>query len=186
MNKLILNIVLLTVSALLLFSCAANKAVSNVSYDKNMMNHADSIFTKGNYEKAKQEYKSITLEGKSKMAKALAQFKLGYLNVYYENPFADYSVALHEFEKFVRIYPSHTKAGEANNYIRILDRMNKVNDVSKKNKQLVSGLSDKHEDLVNNLIGMQKAYLKSNRQVDSLKNRIRVLEAVIEEVDKIK
>ncbi len=181
-----LLIIYAVLSIVLMLSCAANTAVSQVSFDMRLMNHADSTFTEGNYEKAKQEYSQIIQKGQSEMAKALAQFKLGYLNVYYENPFADYGQALVEFRKFVQSYPNHSKCSEANNYIRIIDRMNEVNEISKENKSLVSGLSDKHEDLVNNLLGMQKAYLRSNSQVDSLKKRIKVLEAVIEEVDKIK
>lgn len=169
-----------------LISCAANTAVSQVSFDMRLMNRADSTFEAGNYEKAKQQLLQIVEKGQSKMARALAQFKLGYLNVYYENPFADYELALTEFRKFVKEYPNHSKIDEANNYIRILDRMNQINQISQENKSKVSGLSDKHSDMVNNLLGMQKAYLKSNSQIDSLKKRIRVLEAVIEEVDKIK
>lgn len=184
--KISLLLITLVTASLIMISCAANTAVSQVSFDMRLMNNADSTFRAGNYEKAKQKYLQVTDKGQSENARALAQFKLGYLNVYYENPFADYNMALKEFRKFVKKYPSHSKCSEANNFIRIIDQLNKVNEISKENKSLVSGLSDKHNDLVNNLLGMQKAYLRSNAQVDSLKKRIKVLEAVIEEVDKIK
>jgi hypothetical protein len=49
-----------------------------------------------------------------------AQYYLGFINVYYDNPFADWEKALNEFKMFAALYPDDFRIKEVNSWIRIL------------------------------------------------------------------
>jgi len=110
---------LLFALTMLLGGCAAKR----YSYDQQLLFEADSLFRMGNYEYAKVKYAKIRDVHSETDAARLAQFYLGYINVYYDNPFASWEAALREFKNFVALYPRDIKTSEAQSWIRILVAM---------------------------------------------------------------
>ena len=114
-----------------------------VTFEQQILNEADSLFREGNYEYAKVKYaKAREIKPKSDVAKT-SQYYLAFINVYYDNPFANWEAALREFRTFAALYPDDSRIGEVNSWIRLLVVMqtfkkeyqgttNKLEELSKK------------------------------------------------------
>jgi outer membrane protein assembly factor BamD (BamD/ComL family) len=104
-----------------LVSCALIGCMGRVvTYESQLLSEADSLFDAGNFEVAKLKYaKVIDTRPESEAARS-AQFNLGYINVYYDNPFANWEAALREFKAFSSMYPDDVRIDQANSWIRIL------------------------------------------------------------------
>lgn len=91
-----------------------------VTFEQQVLNEADSLFREGNYEYAKVKYAKVReLKPKSEVARR-SQYYLAYINVYYDNPFANWEAALREFRTFAALYPDDQRIGEVNSWIRLL------------------------------------------------------------------
>ena len=89
-------------------------------YEQKLLQEADSLFKERNYEYAKVKFDKVrTLKPNSPAART-AQYYLGYINIYYENPFASWEAALREFKLFVSKYPDDSRVDEVNSWIRML------------------------------------------------------------------
>jgi len=84
------------------------------------LTEADSLFKVGNYEYAKVKFAKIRDSRPESDAARRAQFMLGFINVYYDNPFANWEAALREFKMYATMYPTDVRIDEANSWIRIL------------------------------------------------------------------
>jgi outer membrane protein assembly factor BamD (BamD/ComL family) len=91
-----------------------------VTYEQQMLSEADSLFREGNYEFAKVKFDKVRSLKPGSPAARTAQFYLGYINVYYENPFANWEAALREFKLFVSLYPQDARVDEVNSWIKLL------------------------------------------------------------------
>jgi outer membrane protein assembly factor BamD (BamD/ComL family) len=164
-----------------------------VTLERQMLADADSLFSVGNYEYAKIKYAKIRDEFPRSKAAVKAQFKLGYLNVYYENPFANPDAALREFSRFGEMYPDHELIGEVNSWIRILVvlqsfkrqynaksfQIDKLKgEIDKKVPQQREGASS-IEVLMD---AVQRCYVEN----DSLQAKIRSLDSIITIIDRLK
>jgi outer membrane protein assembly factor BamD (BamD/ComL family) len=89
-------------------------------YEQQLLAEADSLFRAGNYEYAKVKYDKVRTVKPSSSAAKTAQYYLGYINIYYENPFASWEAALREFKLFVSKYPDDQRVDEVNSWIRLL------------------------------------------------------------------
>jgi len=91
-----------------------------LTYEQQLLGEADSLFKAGNYEFAKIRFDKIrTLKPESPAAK-IAIYYLGYINVYYDNPFASWEAALREFRLYVTLYPDDSRVDEINSWIKLL------------------------------------------------------------------
>lgn len=91
-----------------------------VHFEQQVFAQADSLFREGNYEYAKVKFARVReIKPKSEVAK-IAQFYLAYINVFYDNPFANWEAALREFRTFAALYPEDSRIGEVNSWIRLL------------------------------------------------------------------
>ena len=91
-----------------------------VTYEQQLLTEADSLFHAGNFEYAKVKYDKIRTLKPSTPAACNAQYYLGYINIYYENPFANWEAALREFKLFVSLYPEDARVDEVNSWIKLL------------------------------------------------------------------
>lgn len=91
-----------------------------VHYEQQMLAEADSLFKAGNYEYAKVKFAKIRDDHPETDAARAAQYNLGYINIYYDNPFANWEAALREFKMFATLYSHDYRIGEVNSWIRIL------------------------------------------------------------------
>lgn len=113
-NKLLTLFLLFTI--VFLYGCAGKV----LTYDQQLLSEADSLFRSGNYEYAKVKYSRIRDAHPETEAAKSAQYFLGYINVYYDNPFANWEAALREFKMFSTLYPQDNRIGEVSSWIRIL------------------------------------------------------------------
>jgi outer membrane protein assembly factor BamD (BamD/ComL family) len=98
-------------------------AVKRFSYEQQLLSEADSLFKVGNYEYAKVKYAKIRDAHPETDVAKTAQFYLGYINVFYDNPFANWEASLREFRMFATLFPQDYRIGEVNSWIRILTVM---------------------------------------------------------------
>lgn len=123
-------------SVFLMWGCTAKV----ITYEQQMLFEADSLFKAGNYDHAKARFSKIQ-ESKPESDEAKrAQFMLGLINLYYDNPSANWEIALQKFKKFASLYPDDYRIGEVNSWIRLLVVMQSF-------KKEYRGTADKLEQL---------------------------------------
>lgn len=159
------------------------------TFEQQVLWEADSLFRAGNYEYAKIRYTKLRDEHPNTKVAERAQYYLGYVNVYYENPFANWEAALREFKLFASSYPDNDLIGEVNSWIRLLVVLQSF-------KQQYDTKNDRLQDLVNrqNVTKQQSseasydalldAVRKCYAEKDSLNGKVKVLNEVIERIEK--
>jgi outer membrane protein assembly factor BamD (BamD/ComL family) len=170
--------------SLLLFGCAAKV----VNFEQRMLNEADSMFHAGNYENAKLKYTRIRDSGPQSEPARSAQFNLGYINIYYQNPSANPEAALREFKLFAALYPEDFRIGEVNSWIRLIvvmqsfkkgyqDTISKIEQQIKDKDQQLNQARRVNIDIVTeSLRTCYEARDSLNRKVNELENVIVDLE----------
>jgi len=173
--------------------CAGNRAARDTpSYetqtpfytaDKRALVEADSLIQEGNYESALHTYKKISNDHSGSPSGATAQYKVAYLNVHYDNPFADFDVALREFENFRREYPLDRRADRANNWIRILTVLKEYeNNYNEKNSTLK--IIREQQELAKEEYRVTREKLAGCEiRTDSLERTVEILQGVIKKLD---
>ncbi len=165
--------------------CTSGQKIVRVGYGMRQLSEADSLFNTGNYELAKLKYLKIRDTNKNPSIKATAQYKLGYVNIYYENPFADYEAALREFKRFASLYPNDERIEMVNNWIRLLTAIKNFDTGFQGNISKLKNAQNRQQDIEKNYTTLQDAYLNCEVIKDSLINRIKVLEGVIKKLGEI-
>jgi tetratricopeptide (TPR) repeat protein len=169
-----------------LVSCASQ----SFTYADKLLMEADSLFQAGNYEYAKIRYTKLRDEYPNTRAGARAQYNLGYLNVYYDNPFASWEGALREFKRFASLHPDHKLIEEVNSWIRLLVVLRSFKRQYEGSTRELKELQTrpfppkrkKEEDESYDVL--LEAVRKCYSEKDTLLNKIRVLEDVISEIEK--
>ena len=168
-----------------LMRCAASNVVAYTYQDK-VLAEADSLFRVGNYELSKLRYAKVRDDYPKTPSGARAQYSLGYIEVYFDNPFADYNAALREFKRFATMYPNDKRIDMVNNWIRILTILQDFGKSYYGSHSQLKQLKDKRSAIFKNYSTLQDAYLRCDKMADSLKQRIQILEGIIAEIDKIR
>jgi outer membrane protein assembly factor BamD (BamD/ComL family) len=173
------------VFCLVLFNCGANKVMTPYSHDRLLLLSADSLFELGKYSVAVNQYSQLRDESANLYYKGKAQYKIALSYIYYDNPNASYQKALTEFKLFASLYPNHELVGIVNTWIKILTIFNEFSEQTTDN---TSRLKDAELNVKKNsreYTTIQDSYLRCDKDRDSLHNRIKILEGVIEKLDKI-
>ena len=132
------------------------------------------------------DYTNIRDKCKEPEIAATAQYRLGYINVYYDNPFADYEAALREFKRFQSMYPRHEKIEQVQNWIRMLTVLTNFARDFNGNSRELKNLDTQREDIIKNYTTLQEAYLRCDAIRDSLSNEVKALERLIIRLQEIK
>jgi len=168
-----------------IFGCAPQY----ITYPQVMLREADSLFAAGNYEYAKIKYTKIRDKYEDTPAGRIAQYRLGYVNVYYENAFSNWEAALREFKRFASRYQNHELIGEVNSWIRLLvvlesfktqyvNKSEQLQDILKQTAE--NARNERPEGSYEILI---KAVNKCYSDRDSLLEQIKLLNEVIESIE---
>lgn len=185
-GKCLICIISGIVTVLLYTHCAHTPTIVRYGHFRRQLIHADSLFQNGNYEIAKMEYTKLRDKCTEPEIAATAQYRLGYINIYYNNPFADYEAALREFKRFQSMYPRHGKIEQVQNWIRMLTVLtNFARDFDGNSKQL-KNLDTQREDIIKNYSVLQEAYFQCDAVKDSLINEVKALEKLIIKLQDIK
>jgi hypothetical protein len=101
--------------------CAANR-VAQFTYERRLLSDADEKFGQKQYADALKIYQELVTSPSYSQTPAARQalFKIGYLNIYYDNPKADPGAALDAFNSFRVRYPDDNLIGEVNTFMKIL------------------------------------------------------------------
>ncbi len=169
-----------------LWGCASNVKVSHYSYEKQLLVQADSLFDAGSYEYAKLKYAKIRDEYQNTATGARAQFSMGYLNIYFENPFADYSAALREFKLYQARYPQGDQIEVVNNWIRILTVLRDFDKQFHGKTNELTKFQIRQDSIFQTNEKLQETLIQCESRNDTLKSRIRILEGLIEEIDQLR
>jgi outer membrane protein assembly factor BamD (BamD/ComL family) len=177
----------LLAAAVLAATLTASCASQAVQYtrERKLFVEADSLFEAGNFEYAIRKYSRIRNEYPRTPTGANAQYNLGFIHVYYENPFADYEAALREFRQFAKMYPKDRRIDEVNNWIRILTVLRDFAMHYEGNKEQLLTIKQRHTNTSKEYTNIQDAWLSCDAKVDSLQRRIIVLQGNVEALEKI-
>jgi outer membrane protein assembly factor BamD (BamD/ComL family) len=151
--------------------------------DKKMIVQADSLFREAQYEIARMQYTKIRNEFPQTPSGAQAQYNLGYINIFFDNPFADYNAGLREFKRFQTDYPKDKRITVVNNWIRLLTVLKDFDQGYARNEEQLKALKDKQKGLMKNFGTLQDVYMRYDVTIDSLKSHIKKLEGIIDYLD---
>lgn len=101
------------------------------------------------YAEAAAEFRKIALLSPPAPESADALFEVARLQVFYDNPQRDYAQALTLFEEFLKRYPDHVKAQDAENWrvaLKMLLDTRKENDRLNRNIEQLKRLDIRHEE----------------------------------------
>jgi len=101
------------------------------------------------YHSAITAFRKIVADGPKSPIAADALFEVAYLQAFYDNPQKDYSQALSGFNEFLRRYPAHAKARDAENWravLKLLLDTKKENDRLNKSIEQLKKLDIRHEE----------------------------------------
>lgn len=166
------------ITAALCLLCLMGCGGRVLTYEQQLLGDADSLFRAGNYEYAKVKYDKIRSLKPSSSAARIAQYYLGYINIYYENPFASWEAALREFKLFVSLYPDDGKADEVNSWIKLLVVMQSF-------KKDFLGSSNRIDSIkIAQQATVQNTVTKTNINIDVLTESLRNCYHVRDSLDK--
>jgi type I site-specific restriction endonuclease len=162
---------------------ASSETYQLYSQDRKMLVQADSLFRDEQFELARILYLKIRDAFPQSSSGAAAQFNLAYINIFYNNPFADYSAGLREFKRFQTDYPNDKRTNMVNSWIRLLTVLKDFDDGHSQGVEQLKALKEKQKALMKNFDNLQEGYIKYESATDSLKHQIKKLEGVIEYLD---
>lgn len=101
--------------------CAANR-VAQFTYERRLLSGAEEKFAQKQYAEALRIYQELVTSPSYSQTPSAKQalFRIGYLNIYYDNPKADPKMALEAFNSFRVRYPDDNLIGEVNTFMKIL------------------------------------------------------------------
>jgi len=120
----------------------------SLSVPETEFQNAANLVKEKKYGDANAVYRKIATDSQSPVASA-ALFETSYLLVIPDNPQKDYAMALQGFEDFVKRYPGHPKASDAENWravLRLALDMKKENDHLNKSIEQLKKLDIRHEE----------------------------------------
>ncbi len=113
--------ILLALACVIACGCAAGRA-AQYTYERRLLAEADDLFDKKSYPEALKIYQDLASSPSYSQTASAKQalYRIGYINIYYDNPKADPKAALDAFNSFRVRYPDDKLIGEVNTLTKIL------------------------------------------------------------------
>lgn len=174
---------------LFIFGCGGKV----LTYEQQLLGEADSLFKAGNYEFAKIRFDKIRALKPESSAAKIALYYLGYINVYYDNPFASWEAALREFRLYVTLYPDDARVDEINSWVKLLVVMQsfKKNYIGTtdsistlKQQKNISELAAKNTVPIDSILSLNEVLRKCGHVRDSLIRKNKDLENFIIDLER--
>jgi outer membrane protein assembly factor BamD (BamD/ComL family) len=144
-----LFIILLTIAG-----CSSRVATQQYTFDKQLLAEADGKFREKNYPEALAKYGEIVKSFPHSLSARTALYRIGYINIYFDNNQADWAVALKAFKLFQTSYPDDPKINDVNTWIRILISMD--------------SFASQYSETTTRLQKMKNTTIETNENVDQL------------------
>jgi len=162
-------------------------AVSTYTYDKSLLTVADAKFDKKHYAEALKIYQELAYSPDySQLNSArLALYRIGILNIYFDNPKADPRSAFEAFNTFKLRYPHDKLIGEVNTWIKILVVLKSFEDQYDETLARMKRLQSKSAVTSGSLDTMFDAFQHCATERDSLDSERAALLKKIAELEQI-
>ncbi len=168
--------------AFLLFpGCAGELATTS----RRSLSSADSLAATGDYLHAKRAYNRILQSRPNTSLAEDAQYQLGYLSIFYENPFADWEVALAEFKKYKEKYPMGRHIDKVNTWLSVLHALQSYNAGYHTQVDQAEKLISKRSTEKRRIVGLADSVLRCEHERDSLRRALYGLENKLREYEEL-
>jgi outer membrane protein assembly factor BamD (BamD/ComL family) len=164
---------------------------TSYTFDKQILVEADNKIKEKNYPEALKKYEEIVKTFPRTTSARTALFKIGFLNIYFDNPQADWSAALNAFQLFQKQYGDDPKIDEVNTWIRILVAMESFKTQYGESSQRIQKLKKNTLEKTESVEQWRVEFLRCSLEKDSLnleKNaliqKIKELEKIIQQMEK--
>lgn len=182
---------ILCAASLSVWQCS--HATTAYTFDKQLLDKADEKFKQRNYAEALDKYAEIVKTFPRSTSARSALFKIGFTNLYFDNPQADWMAALKAFRLFQKKFGNDPKTAEVNTWIRILVAMESFAAQYGQSSQRIQKLKTKTLEKSESVEQLREEFLRCTFEKDSLnleKNaliqKIKELEATILKIEKSK
>jgi outer membrane protein assembly factor BamD (BamD/ComL family) len=170
--------------------CSSRLATS-YTFDKQLLAEADGKFKEKSYSDALKKYSEIVKSFPHSQSARLALYRIGFLNVYFDNTQADWTAALKAFKQFQTNYPDDPKINEVNTWIRILIAMDSFASQYGETTSQIQRLKTTTIEKSENVDVLRESYRRCSSEKDSLSSernalsqKIKELEATILKIEK--
>jgi hypothetical protein len=164
--------------------CAANN-VAQYTYDKRLLAEADTKFENKRYSEALKIYQELVTSpaySQSPSAKP-ALYRIGYINIYYDNPKADPKAALDAFTSYKVRYPDDKLIGEINTLSKILVVLKSFEEQYDETTSRMKKLQNKSAVASGSLDTLLESIQRCSSERDSLDIEKNVLQKKINELE---
>ena len=182
---------ILCAASLSVWQCS--HATTAYTFDKQLLDKADEKFKQRNYAEALDKYAEIVKTFPKSTSARSALYKIGFTNLYFDNPQADWMAALKAFRLFQKKFGNDPKIEEVNTWIRILVAMESFAAQYGESSQRIQKLKTKTLEKSESVEQLREEFLRCTFEKDSLnleKNaliqKIKELEATILKIEKTK
>jgi outer membrane protein assembly factor BamD (BamD/ComL family) len=176
---------------LILVSGCSHVTTTQYTFDKKLLAEADGKCKLKKYAEALKTYGEIVKTFPQTSSARTALFKIGFVNIYFDNLLADWNAALNAFKLFQKHYPDDPRIEEVNTWIRILVTMELFKTQYGETSERVKSLMNKSTVVSGNYETLLEAIQKCSFDKDSLDNeknalnqKIKALEQTILKIEK--
>ncbi|MBD3421886.1 MAG: tetratricopeptide repeat protein [Chitinivibrionales bacterium] len=174
-------------AALLWLQCAGTLMTVN----ERMLASADSLFYNGDYTNAKRTYAKLRSSFPNTPQAEEAQYKLGYINIYYKNHFGDREEAIKEFNRYQSKYPNGDYIEEVNNWLNIILAITDYEEGYYSSVKTADTLLNRKKDFEKTSDFLKKEYQRCNaardslaKELDTIKHKLSAYEEIIDKLHK--
>jgi len=154
-----------------------------VTSSERVLTDADSLFSAGNYLHAKMRYAKVLTSYPNTEWAEEAQYRLGFLNVYYANPFADWEAALREFTVYQSKYPNGRWISDVNSWLSILHSLQSYDQGFRARSTEAEKLATKHVYELRKAISLGDSLTRCENVRDSLGRKMEELYGRLKELE---
>lgn len=175
-------LVLAGVLAAAVLRCAGGHLVTVSNRE---LHEADSLFNSGDYVRAKRNYQKIRDAETDSTVLQEVQYKLGYINVYYNNPFGDWEEGLREFQRYQTQYPNGRKSEEVNSWVTLLHSIESYHSGFNTSFSQTKDLKTRSSDEARKVQSLMEALLKCETVKDSLIQEVNFLQRKVADMEEL-
>jgi outer membrane protein assembly factor BamD (BamD/ComL family) len=153
------------------------------TFDKKLLADADGKCKQKSYAEALKTYEEIVKTFPQTTSARIALYKVGFVNIYYDNPLSDWNAALSAFKLFQKNYPDDPRVDEVNTWIRVLVAMESFSSQYGETSARIKSLMNKSTEVSGNYETLLEAIQKCSSDKDSLDNEKNALNQKIKELE---
>jgi hypothetical protein len=166
-----------------LVSGCSHVTTTQYTFEKKLLAEADGKCKQKSYAEALKTYSEIVKTFPQTASARTALFKVGFVNIYYDNPLSDWNAALSAFKLFQKYYPDDPRMDEVNTWIRVLVAMESFSSQYGETSAQVKSLLSKSTAFNGNYETLLEAIQKCSSDKDSLDIEKNALNQKIKELE---